>query len=97
MNVGSTVESLRERRTRVVVYVAVVVVLALVLGFQAAIAGGTTAPTAEDGRWTPPESVATATTNESGVSTDFGGNVVGIPITPTGSDRPMISQNSVFS
>lgn len=49
-------------------YVAVVVVLALVLGFQAVTASGTAASTSDDGRWTatPPESVATATTNDSG-------------------------------
>jgi hypothetical protein len=68
VNVGSTVDVLRERRTRVAAYVAIVVVLALVLGFQAVTASGMAAATSDDGRWraTPPEAVATATANEPG-------------------------------
>ena len=67
MNVGSTVDALRERRTRAAAYVAIVLVLSLALGFQAVTAGGTAAATSDDGRWTatPPEAVATATTNDS--------------------------------
>jgi hypothetical protein len=74
VNVGSTVEALRERRTRVAVYVAIVVVLALVLGFQAMTASGTVATTSDDGRWTatPPERVATATQNDTDADDDDG-------------------------
>ena len=68
MNVGSTVGALRERRTRLAVYAAVVVVLALTLGFQAVTADGTTAATSDDGRWTAttPADAGTATTDGSG-------------------------------
>ena len=74
MNVGSTVEALQERRTRAAAYVAIVLVLSLVLGLQAVTANGTAAATADDGRWTatPPESVATATTNDSDGAADTG-------------------------
>ncbi len=61
------VVALGERRTRLAVYVAVVVVLSLALGFQAVTAGGTTTTTSDDGRWTPTSTPgdATGTTNGS--------------------------------
>ncbi|WP_323677478.1 aryl-sulfate sulfotransferase [Halorubellus sp. PRR65] len=67
MNVGSTVAALRQRRTRVAAYVAIVLVLALALGFQAVTADGVATSTTEDGRWTatPPETGAAGTTNGS--------------------------------
>ncbi len=62
------VVALGELRTRVAVYVAVVVVLAVALGFQAVTAGGTTTATSDDGRWTAtaPTDAGTATTGGSG-------------------------------
>jgi hypothetical protein len=72
VNVGSTVEALGERRTRLAVYVAVVVVLSLALGFQAVTADGTTTATSDDGRWTAttPADVGTATTDGSDGGTE---------------------------
>jgi len=60
--------SLRDRRTRLAAYAAVVVVLALALSFQAATAGSVSAGTASDERWTEPSPTATTEPAAEGTS-----------------------------